>query len=312
MTATGDELTELLALLGADVAEAVRPHLSKESVAALRTLNGADIKTLSPRKRERLLAEFERVLQFVMVQGGATPNRAAAPRKAEAEEADLRSQLGEDPDDVLEQAPAAKFAIGLKGEHPRIIAVAVDGLPPHRVAELLGALPKEIGAEVVKELGRGIKVRDDVRSCLVEAVARKILDQPTEPPRDEDHLKRLAEVIRATDKAVRRPLIAALTEQDPDTAAQLADLLYRFEDITTLEDRAVQTILGQIDVGTLAAALAGAAPEVSEKVLKNLSRRASDMLKEELQFAGRTPAAKIEQARTAVAKLIAKTEQEAE
>jgi len=213
---------------------------------------------------------------------------------------------------VLEQAPAERFATGLRGEHPRIIAVAVDGLPPARVAELLAAIPKDVGAEVVKELGRGINVHRDVRDCLVAAVSRKILDQPSEPPRDEDHLKRLAEVIRATDKAVRRPLIAALTEQDPDTAAQLSDLLYRFDDIITLEDRAVQTILGQIDVGTLAAALSGAAPEISEKVLKNLSRRAADMLKEELQFAGRTPAAKIEHSRTAIAKLIAKTEQEAE
>lgn len=311
MTATGDELTELLALLGADVAEAVRPHLSKESVAALRTLNGADTKSVSPKKRARLLAEFERVLQFVMTQGAPAPGKPS-DRKTDAPKVDLRSQLGDDPEVVLAEAPPEKFATGLRGERPRIIAVAVDGLPPIRVAELLAALPKEVGAEVVKELGRGIKVRDDVRTCLVTAVSRKILDQPDEAPRDEDHLRRLAEVIRATDKAVRKPLIAALTEQEPETASALSDLLYRFEDITTLDDRAVQTILGQIDVGTLAAALAGAAPEVSEKVLKNLSRRAAEMLKEELQFAGRTPAAKIEQARAAVAKLIAKTEQEAE
>jgi flagellar motor switch protein FliG len=106
--------------------------------------------------------------------------------------------------------------------------------------------------------------------------------------------------------------LESLQEQDPDAAAQLSDLLYRFDDILDLDDRAVQQILGQIDVNTLAAALSGAEEAISEKILKNLSRRASDMLKEELQFSGRTPASKIENARMAVTKLIAKTEQEAE
>jgi flagellar motor switch protein FliG len=147
---------------------------------------------------------------------------------------------------------------------------------------------------------------------LIEALVQKIVNLPVEPPRDENHLKRLAEVIRAADKAQRRLLVKAIEEQDPETASQLTDFLYVFEDILQLEDRAVQQILGQVDVGTLAAALAGATDEISEKVFKNLSRRAADMLKEELQFSGRIAGSKVTLARAAIVKLIAKTEQEAE
>ena len=79
-----------------------------------------------------------------------------------------------------------------------------------------------------------------------------------------------------------------------------------------VEDRSVQQILGQVDVGTLAAALFGAEDQITDKVFRNLSRRAADMLKEELQFAGRVGGSKVDLARNAIVKLIAKTEQEAE
>jgi flagellar motor switch protein FliG len=306
MKATGDELTELLALLGADVAEAVRPHLSSESASVIATLRAGDARGLSPRRRQRLLGEFERFVHYAVSQSTTAGAPAAPPVE------DFRSAEGDSPEAVLEKSSTTRFVQGIRGEHPRVVAVALDSLPPLRVAELLAALPNEIRPEVVLELSKGVKLNADVRRRVLAALAKKIVEQPDHAPPDVDHVKKLAEIIRATDKTVRRPLLESLQEQDPDAAAQLSDLLYRFDDILDLDDRAVQQILGQIDVNTLAAALSGAEEAISEKILKNLSRRASDMLKEELQFSGRTPASKIENARMAVTKLIAKTEQEAE
>src|SRR6185436_18960444 len=106
----------------------------------------------------------------------------------------------------------------VRGEHPRTIAVALDCLPPTRVAELLGKLPPEICPDVVKELGKGVKVLPQIQSRLISALAGKIRDQPIEKPREDDHLKRLAEVVRAADKKQRRMLIDALREQDEAAA----------------------------------------------------------------------------------------------
>jgi flagellar motor switch protein FliG len=221
-------------------------------------------------------------------------------------------ELGDDPLVILKRVSAERFAQCVRDEHPRTIAVALDCLPPARVAELLGKLPPEICPEVVKELGKGVKVLPQIQSSLIGALSRKIREMPVEKPREDDHLKRLAEVVRAADRKQRRMLVDAIREQDEATAQRLMDLLYRFEDLMSLEDRAIQQILGQVDVSTLAAAMMGADATISDRVLKNLSRRAADMLKEELQFAGRTPASRVEQARDAIGKLIAKTEQEAE
>ncbi len=194
--------------------------------------------------------------------------------------------LPADPKLALSEMAPERFAVGVKGEHPRVIAVAVDCLPSDRVAVLLSSLPDDVKSEVVREFGKGIKVRKDVQLRAADALVQKIANLPPEPPRDDNHLKRLAEVMRAADKAQRRVLVKAIEEQDPDTAAQLTDFMYVFEDILELEDRSVQQILGQVDVGTLAAALSGCADNVSDKVFRNLSRRAADMLKEELQFSG--------------------------
>jgi len=315
MSAVADnELAEILALLGADVAQLVRPHLAADFASSLGGLKAAEIKSMSPRKRERLLLEFERFLQFVMSQPQEVSDRAASDRpsgRASSLHADPAA-LPNDPKEALAEISPDRFAIGVKGEHPRVIAVAVDCLPPDRVAILLSGLPDELKSEVVREFGKGIRVRSDVQMRAVEALVQKIVNLPPEPPRDDNHLKRLAEVLRAAEKAQRRVLLKAIEEQDPDAASQLTDYMYVFEDILGIEDRAVQQILGQVDVGTLAAALSGAEDAISDKVFKNLSRRASDMLKEELQFAGRIAGSKIAMARAAIVKLIAKTEQEAE
>lgn len=309
MSAVADrEFAELLTLLGADVAQAVRPHLQGD---ILNGITAADFKAMSPKKRERLIAEFERFLQFVMSQphDGDKSQPEHTPSTHRAPDV---PPLPTDPKEALIAVSPERFAIGVKGEHPRVIAVAVDCLPSDRVAVLLGGLPDEVKSEVVREFGKGIKVRKDVQMRAVESLVQKIIHLPPEPPRDDNHLKRLAEVMRAADKAQRKILFKAIEEQDPEAAAQLTDFMYVFEDILGIEDRAVQQILGQVDVGTLAAALSGAPDDVSDKVFRNLSRRASDMLKEELQFAGRVASAKIQMSRAAIVKLIAKTEQEAE
>jgi flagellar motor switch protein FliG len=303
------ELAELLALLGPDVAQMVRPHLSGDSAAMLTTLSSAEFKGLSPKKRERLLVEFERFLQFVLSQ---PQDPDAASEKPPREQIPPESPLPSDPKEALAEIPPQRFAVGVKGEHPRVIAVAVDCLPPDRVAILLSGLADDLKSEVVREFGKGIKVRKDVQLRAVEALVQKIATLPAEPPRDDNHLKRLAEVLRAAEKSQRRVLFKAIEEQDPEAAEQLTDFMYVFEDVLTLDDRAVQQILGQVDVGTLAAALSGSDDKVTDKVFRNLSRRAADMLKEELQFSGRIASTKVQAARAAIVKLIAKTEAEAE
>ena len=315
MSAVADnELAEILTLLGADVAQLVRPHLAGELSAVLGGLNAAEIRAMSPRKRERLIGEFERFLQFVLSQphdgnvGDADKHSAGTKTAHKIDDTPLPSDAKE----ALALIPPDRFAIGVKGEHPRTIAVAVDCLPPDRVAILLSGLPDELKSEVVREFGKGINVRADVQLKAVEALVQKIVSLPPEPPRDDNHLKRLAEVLRAAEKSQRKVLLKAIEEQDPEAAAQLTDYMYVFEDLLGVEDRSVQQILGQVDVGTLAAALSGAEEAITDKVFKNLSRRAADMLKEELQFAGRIPASKVGLARNAIVKLIAKTEQEAE
>jgi flagellar motor switch protein FliG len=317
MTAVADnELAEILTLLGADVAQLVRPHLAGELASVLGGLNAAEIRAMSPRKRERLIGEFERFLQFVLSQphdGSAAgePDKTGVGGKTSHKSVD-ETPLPSDPKEALASIAPDRFAIGVKGEHPRVIAVAVDCLPPDRVATLLSGLPDEVKSEVVREFGKGINVRSDVQLKAVEALVQKIVSLPPEPPRDDNHLKRLAEVLRAAEKSQRKVLLKAIEEQDPEAAAQLTDYMYVFEDLLGVEDRSVQQILGQVDVGTLAAALSGAEDAITDKVFKNLSRRAADMLKEELQFAGRIPASKVGLARNAIVKLIAKTEQEAE
>lgn len=118
-------------------------------------------------------------------------------------------------------------------------------------------------------------------------------------------------MLRALEKDQQQKLLRAIEEEDPDTASQILERLYVFEDITSLDDQVVQQILLNVESGTMATALYEADEELREKVFKNLSRRAREALMEELEFQGRISSTRLEQARQIVVQAIAKASQEA-
>ena len=130
MSAVADnELAEILTLLGADVAQLVRPHLAGELSTVLGGLNAAEIRAMSPRKRERLIGEFERFLQFVLSQphdgsGPGEPDRHSPGAKS-AHKAIDETPLPSDPKEALASITPERFAIGVKGEHPRLSLIHI-------------------------------------------------------------------------------------------------------------------------------------------------------------------------------------------
>ena len=130
---------------------------------------------------------------------------------------------------------------------------------------------------------------------------------PVEPS---DRVGKLIEILRSLDKAQRGPMLEALEAEDPELAGKLAESLYKFEDLSTTEDRVIQKILGQVESATLATALFKVDDAILQKVLKNLSRRAQQSLQEELQLQTHVATSKVTQARTAIAQIMAKLARE--
>jgi flagellar motor switch protein FliG len=107
-------------------------------------------------------------------------------------------------------------------------------------------------------------------------------------------------------------MLAAIEEQDPDLAKSLLTRIYRFDDITALNKAVVQRVLGEVDSTNLTTALFGAEESVKDAIFANLSKRARQTIEEEMQFMTNVSETRIQQARDAIAEVIAKIDMESE
>lgn len=302
-----------------EAAEAVLKELDAEAIERLQSEAKRLDSSVSESADPELLMEFEQMLSLTAAHvppaaGDAAANpteQPPAPEKPSSPVADFGTPT-EDPIADLERLPIAALAQALQREQPRTIAILVSRVSPKRTAELLAALPEERRVKVAQELARDPRSPDILVRRLAQAVTEHALSLPTESAVSTDRVQRLASVLRAVEKSQRGAMISAIEEQEPELATQLLDQIYVFEDLGSATDRTIQGVLGQVDTNTLATALKDASEALQERISKNLSNRARQALKEEMEFLTQVSPKKIEAARQTITQALAKLDRQSE
>lgn len=120
------------------------------------------------------------------------------------------------------------------------------------------------------------------------------------------------EIINRVDRGTEKTIMEALEVQDPELAEEIKKLMFVFEDIVIIDDRSVQRVLREVESQDLALALKGASTEVSQKIFSNMSQRASDMLREDIEFMGPVRLRDVEEAQQRIVNIIRKLEDSGE
>jgi flagellar motor switch protein FliG len=120
------------------------------------------------------------------------------------------------------------------------------------------------------------------------------------------------EILSLVDRTTEKTILDALEEDDPELAEAILKRMFVFEDIITLDDRAIQKVLREIDTRDLALALKTASEEVAGRIYKNMSKRAADMLKEDIEFMGPVRLRDIEEAQQKIVSTIRRLEEAGE
>ena len=193
----------------------------------------------------------------------------------------------------------------LSDEHPQTIAVVLAHLAPDRAARILGGFEEPVQCEI----GIRVATMERTNAAAVDAIeealrerADGLLAQQTEG--GVGGVDSLIAMLTRWDKATERAVLAELEQIDPEMAEEVRAKLFTFEDIVSLDDRAVQQILRQVDTRGLAVALKGVEDVVRNKVLGNMSSRASENLLEEIDMLKGIRAADVKEARTDIVKVI--------
>ncbi len=190
-----------------------------------------------------------------------------------------------------------------KAEHPQTTALILAHLEPSVAGKVLSQLPEVVRTEVVLRLAKLKDVSPAVLEEIVDALQNDLLNMAS-GGEELGGLKKVADVLNHTEKSVENDILKRLQEEDPALAEGIQQLMFTFEDLAKLHDKAIQEVLREVDMKLLAKALRAANEEVQQRIFGNMSQRAAEVLKEEMESLGPTRLSEVESAQMEVIKVV--------
>jgi flagellar motor switch protein FliG len=222
----------------------------------------------------------------------------------------LNTLLAGKPFDFLQQADGREVQSLLAGEHPQTVALVLAHLRPDRAAAIMSGLSPADRAEVAMRIATMEQASPDVIAVVAENLQRKATSVLTGGEYTQvGGVEPLVAILNRSDPGTEKQVLEELKDRDEALAEQVRSMMFTFDDIVLLEDKAVQLVLRQVEMGTLALALKGVGDIVREKVEKNLSERMRETLAEESEVAGRVRMSQVQEARGAVVSVIRQLEE---
>ena len=172
-------------------------------------------------------------------------------------------------------------------EHPQIIALVLAHLEPDQAAEVIGYLPQRVRSDAVMRIATLDGVQPHALNELDEIMERQFNGNTKKlKSASVGGLKAAANILNAMDSSREAELMSAIRSQDEALGGRIEDLMFVFEDLAEIDDRGMQTLLREVPSGILITALKGAEPAIREKIFANMSKRAADMMRDDLEVKG--------------------------
>jgi flagellar motor switch protein FliG len=191
--------------------------------------------------------------------------------------------------EVLHDMSAEQIVTGLGGEQPSIIGTILRYLPPELAGEVLGLLSVDVRNKAVIHICRGNEPDAATLARIEVYIISRFKKETKEDSRSasssEDPLDIVASLLQNVEKAASDEILQAIETVSESIASQIKDKLFTFEDAIGIDDASIRRILQEVDTGALSVALRNASVDLKQKFFKNMSKRAAEGIKEEMEFA---------------------------
>lgn len=309
----------LVIALGPEAAAQVLKHLRDEEVERL-TLELANVRAVTPEQKAEVLEEFHHLCRAkgYIQQGGIQFARellqkALGSQKAQEIINRLTSSLQVRPFEFLRRADPSQLLNFIQNEHPQTIALILAYLYPPQAALILSGLPPEKRVEVARRLAVMDRTFPEVVKEVERTLERRLSSFMTQGAATIGGLEAAVEILNHVDRATEKTIMEYLEVEDPALAEEIKKRMFTFEDLVVLDDRAMQRVLREIDLqNDLPLALKGAGEAVREKIMKNLSQRAQENLKEAMDYLGPVRLRDVEEAQQKIVAVVRRLEEEGE
>jgi flagellar motor switch protein FliG len=186
----------------------------------------------------------------------------------------------------LEMVDAKSLSTFLVNEHPQTVAVILAHLEPEKKGEVLRRLPESLQAEVVLRMANLDNVDPELITEIDKVLKNQLSSSHTVEQASLGGVQPVAEMLNVMDKNTEQSIMSRLEEKDPLLAEEIRKLMFVFEDIAKIDDRGIQILLKEVPNDKLLLALKTANEDIRAKIFKNISARAAEMLREDLNNMG--------------------------
>lgn len=210
----------------------------------------------------------------------------------------------------LEMVDAKSLSNFLVNEHPQTVAVILVHLEPEKKGEVLRRLPEALQAEVVLRMANLENVDPELIQEIDKVLKNQLASTATVEQASLGGVQPVAEMLNVMDKNTEQSIMSRLEEKDPLLAEEIRKLMFVFEDIGKIDDRGIQMLLKECPNDKLLLALKTANDEIRNKIFKNISARAAEMLREDLANMGPSRLSDVESAQQEIVNVARRLESE--
>lgn len=312
------KIAVFLMFLGPDLSREIVKLLSEEEMETI-AVEIARIRRVDQDDRDLVVEDFYNMVkaQEFITSGGVSAARdflraAVGDEGAENIISKLTSSLEVQPFDLIRAADPEHLKNFISGEHPQTIALILAYLQSDKAALILSSFNAETQVEVAKRLAMMDRTSPEIVRDVESILEKKLSSVSQSDYTSVGGVDSLVEIINQVDRGTEKAIIENLEIQNPDLAEEIKKRMFVFEDLNMLDDRGMQRVLKEVDSKDLGLALKSASEDVKKKFLKNMSKRASQMLQDEMAFMGPVRIKDVEEAQQKIVNVVRGLEENGE
>src|SRR5690554_5003974 len=308
----------LLISYGSELSSQILKHLREYEIEDL-TLEIPNMRRVDVETKEKVLQEFYELClaQYYIATGGKEYaqemlEKALGSSRAQDILTKLTSSLQIRPFDFARKTEPTQLLNFIQSEHPQTIALVMSYLHPEQAGMILSALPPPHQVEVAKRIATMDRTSPEVLREVESVLEKKLSSFVMQDFTLAGGVETAVSILNRVDRGTEKTIMEALEEDNPELAEEIKKRMFVFENIVTLDDRSIQMVLRQVDMKDLALALKTSSDEVNNRILKNISKRAAEMLKEDMSLMGPVRLRDVEEAQQKVVNVIRQLDESGE
>lgn len=307
-----------LVTIGSEISSEIFKHLREDEIETL-TFEIARLESVDSELRDMVLTEFQELMmaQDFITSGGIDYARELLEKSLGSQKAvdiinRLTSSLQVRPFDFIRRTDPTHLLNFIQQEHPQTIALILAYLEPQKAATILSNLSHEVQSDIAKRIATMDRTSPETLREVERVLEKKLSTISSEDYTAAGGVESVVEILNLVDRTTEKGIIENLEEEDPELAEEIKKRMFVFEDIVMLDDRSIQKVLREVDSAELAKALKSVDNEVQDKIFRNMSKRASQLLKEDMEYMGPIRMKDVEEAQQKIVSIIRKLEEAGE